>query len=65
MAKRLAPRALDLEPLRTDHPEVCGVCGGNVEIEENRLPASRYPRRYKCLNCDSEYGTTRPAERNY
>ena len=65
MAKRLPPGALTLAAPRTDHPETCGVCGGNVEIEENRLPASRYPRRYICRNCDSEYGTTRPVERNY
>ena len=49
----------------TDHPEVCRACGGNVEMEPSPLPVDRYPRRYVCLSCENEYGTTRPAVRNY
>ena len=64
MAKRLSPEALAVPLPATDHPEICRVCGGNVELEEMRRPA-RFPRRYVCLNCGNEYGTTRPAERNY
>ncbi|MGH7818589.1 MAG: hypothetical protein ACREQ9_02330 [Candidatus Binatia bacterium] len=67
MAKRLAVSALVNESTEDGAgaiPGSCRVCGGPVAVEDLQR-GERYPRRLKCLRCDAEYGTTRPAVRNY
>jgi hypothetical protein len=53
---RTAPSAVE--------SRLCRVCGGAIALEDGARP-ERYPRRWVCVVCRAEYGTTRPASRNY
>lgn len=65
MAKRLRTESVPLDLPLNGALTRCRSCGGAIELEERDLPEARFPRRRLCRVCGTEYGTTRPVERNY